>query len=118
MEQLLQDYQKFVESNTEVIVIGPENAEEFAKWWQEHKMPFVGIPDPNHDIAKLYKQEITLFYGGRLPAMVVIDKGFKIRASYLSGSPSEIPSDVEVLNFLDNLNKEMTSNDDKDNEVI
>ena len=49
MGQLLQDYQKYVESDTEVIVIGPESAEEFAKWWREHKMPFVGIPDPNHN---------------------------------------------------------------------
>ena len=107
---MLQDYQKYVESNTEVIIIGPEKAEEFAKWWQEHKMPFVGIPDPNHSIAKLYNQKITLFYGGRLPAMIIIDRGSKIRASYLSGSPSDIPSDAEVLNFLDNLNKEMISN--------
>jgi len=41
----------------------------------------------------------------------VIDKGFKIRATYLSGSPSDIPSDEEVLNFLENLNKEIASND-------
>jgi len=111
MEQLLQDYQKFAETNTELIIIGPESAEEFAKWWQEHKMPFTGIPDPNHNIAKLYNQNIRLFYGGRLPAMVVIDKGFKIRATYFSGSPSDIPSDAELLNFLDNLNKEIASND-------
>ena len=111
MEQLLQDYQKFAETNTELIIIGPESAEEFAKWWQEHKMPFTGIPDPNHNIAKLYNQDIRLFYGGRLPAMVVIDKGFKIRATYFSGSPSDIPSDAELLNFLDNLNKEIASND-------
>jgi peroxiredoxin Q/BCP len=111
MEQLLQDYQKFAETNTELIIIGPESAEEFAKWWQEHKMPYTGIPDPNHNIAKLYNQNIRLFYGGRLPAMVVIDKGFKIRATYFSGSPSDIPSDAELLNFLDNLNKEIASND-------
>jgi peroxiredoxin len=70
-------------------------------------MPFVGIPDPNHNIAKLYNQEIRVFYGGRLPAMVVIDKDFKIRASYMSGSPSDIPSDDEVFSLLDNLNKEI-----------
>ena len=109
MEQLLQDYQKYVESNTEVIVIGPESPEEFAKWWHEHKMPFVGIPDPNHSIAKLFGQEIRLFYGGRLPAMVVIDKDFKIRASYISGSPSDIPSDDEVLDLISNLNQEIVS---------
>jgi peroxiredoxin Q/BCP len=109
MEQLLQDYQKYAESNTEVIVIGPESAEEFAKWWQEHKMPFIGIADPNHSIAKLFGQEIRLFYGGRLPAMVVIDKDFKIRASYLSGSPSDMPSDDEVLSLIAKINQEVVS---------
>ena len=106
MEQLLQDYQRYVESNTEVIVIGPEGAEDFTKWWHDHKMPFVGVPDPNHSIAKLYNQEIKLFYGGRLPAMVVIDKDFNIRASYFSDSPGDIPSNTEVLSLLDSLNKE------------
>jgi peroxiredoxin len=109
MEQLLQDYQKYVESNTEVIVIGPESQKDFAKWWHEHHMPFIGIPDPQHSIAKLYNQEIRVFYGGRLPAMVVIDKGFKIRASYLSGSPGDIPSDDEVLNLIAKLNQEVVS---------
>jgi peroxiredoxin Q/BCP len=109
MEQLLQDYQKYMESNAEVIVIGPESPEEFAKWWHEHKMPFVGIPDPNHSIAKLYNQEIRAFYGGRLPAMVIIDKDFKIRVSYVSGSPSDIPSDDEVLNLIAKLNQEVAS---------
>ena len=109
MEQLLQDYQKYVESDTEVIVIGPESADEFSKWWHEHKMPFVGIPDPNHSIAKSYNQKITLFYGGRLPALVVIDKDFKIRASYASGSPSDIPSDDEVLSLIAKLNQEIVS---------
>ena len=109
MEQLLQDYQKYVEKNAEVIVIGPESPEEFVKWWHEHKMPFVGIPDPNHNIAKLYNQEIRLFYGGRLPAMIVIDKGFKIRASYMSGSPSDIPSNEEVIGLISKLNQEVVS---------
>ena len=113
MEQLLQDYQKYVDNNTEVIVIGPEGAEEFTKWWHDHKMLFIGVPDPRHDIAKIYKQEIKLLYGGRLPALVVIDKDFKIRASYLSGSPSDIPSNGEVLTLLDKLNKEMASTADK-----
>jgi hypothetical protein len=49
------------------------------------------------------------FYGGRLPAMVIIDEDFKIRVSYLSGSPSDIPSDDEVLNLIAKLNQEVAS---------
>jgi peroxiredoxin Q/BCP len=57
MAQLRQDYQKFVERNTEIITVGPEDANSFTKWWHEHEMPFTGIPDPTHEIAKLYNQQ-------------------------------------------------------------
>jgi len=73
-------------------------------------MPFIGIPDPNHNIAKIYNQEVRVFNGGRLPALTVIDKDFKIRSLYLSGSPSDIPSDEDVLFVLYNLNKETGGN--------
>ena len=46
MAQLRQDYQKFVERNTEIITIGPEDTDGFTKWWHEHEMPFIGIPAP------------------------------------------------------------------------
>ena len=105
MAQLRQDYQKFVERNTEVITVGPEDANAFTTWWHEHQMPFIGIPDPKHDIAKLYNQEFKLFKGGRLPALAVIDKEGKIRLMHYADLPSDIPSDEEVLALLDNLNK-------------
>ena len=77
----------------------------FTTWWHEHQMPFIGIPDPKHDIAKLYNQEFKLFKGGRLPALMVIDKEGKIRLMHYADSPSDIPSDEEILTLLDNLNK-------------
>ena len=106
MAQLRQDYQKFVEQNTEIIVVGPEDSKTFISWWHEHQMPLVGIPDPKHDIAKIYGQRFNLLRGGRLPALSVIDKKGKIRSMHFSDLPSEIPSDEEVLALLDNLNKE------------
>ena len=106
MAQLRQDYPKFVENNAEVIAVGPEDASAFTKWWQEHQMPFTGIPDPKHDIGKLYNQEFKLLRGGRLPALAVIDKGGKIRLMHYADLPSDIPSNEEVLSLLDKLNKE------------
>ena len=46
MAQLRQDYQKFVDRNSEIVVIGPEDEKAFTHWWQDHQMPFIGIPDP------------------------------------------------------------------------
>jgi peroxiredoxin Q/BCP len=106
MAQLRQDYQKFVERTTEIITIGPEDADGFTKWWHVHEMPFIGIPDPIHDVGKLYNQEFKLFKGGRLPALAVIDREGKIRLMHYADSPGDIPSDEEIITLLDNLNKE------------
>jgi peroxiredoxin len=106
MSQLRQDYQKFVESNTEVVVVGPEDAKTFTSWWHDHQMQLVGIPDPQHDIAKLYSQQFKLLRGGRLPALVVIDINGKIRLLHYADLPGDIPSDEDVLTLLEKLNQE------------
>jgi peroxiredoxin len=106
MAQLRQDYQKFVERNTEVIAIGPEEKEEFTSWWHDHKMPFTGIPDPQHLISKLYNQKSKILKGGRMPAMALIDKDSIIRFTHFGDSMSDIPSDDDILSMLDDLNKE------------
>ena len=54
MAQLRQEHQEFVKRGAEVIAIGPEDSNTFADWWHEHKMPFIGLPDPEHSVSKLY----------------------------------------------------------------
>jgi peroxiredoxin len=109
MAQLRQDYPKFVERNAEIITVGPEDADTFAKWWHQHEMPFIGIPDPKHEIAKLYNQRFNLIRGGRLPAMAVIDKSGKIRLMHYADLPNDIPSDENILALLDKINVEVSS---------
>jgi len=107
MAQLRQDYQQFVERAAEVIAVGPEDAASFRKWWHNHKMPFIGIPDPNHVIAEgLYSQKFKLIKGGRMPALAVIDKSGRIRRMHYADSMSNIPTNEEVLSLLDELNHE------------
>jgi peroxiredoxin len=104
MAQLRQDYQKFVERNTEVIAVGPEDASSFGNWWRGHQMPFIGIPDPKHDLARLYNQQFKLIRGGRLPALAVIDREGKIRLMHFADLPGDIPPNGEVLELLDSIN--------------
>ncbi len=106
MAQLRQDYQMFLDRNAEIIAVGPEGPEEFTKWWREHQMPFIGIPDPKHDIARLYNQQFKLLRGGRLPAMAVIDTKGDIRLMHYADLPSDIPTDEDVISLLDKLIKE------------
>jgi peroxiredoxin Q/BCP len=110
MAQLRQDYQKFVQRNSEVIAIGPEDAKPFADWWHSEHMPFPGIPDPEHVIAKMYGQQVKLLKFGRMPALVVVDMDGNIRYHHYGESMSDIPLDEEILSLLDELNKERKGN--------
>ena len=106
MAQLRQDYQQFVSRNTEIIAIGPESAKEFKQWWHEHQMPFTGIADPEHVVAKMYGQQVKVLKLGRMPASFLIDKNGNIRHKHFGESMSDIPENQQILSLLDELNKE------------
>jgi peroxiredoxin Q/BCP len=106
MAQLRQKYQEFVKRGAEIIAIGPENAKTFADWWHEHEMPFVGLPDPEHTVSKLYGQEVKIFKLGRMPAQLIIDKKGLIRYKHYGNSMSDIAENSELFAKLDQLNTE------------
>jgi len=106
MAQLRQDYQEFTSRNAEVVVIGPENAEAFKRYWQTENLPFTGLPDPANSILKLYGQEINLFKLGRMPAQVTVDRKGNARFVHYGHSMSDIPVNTDILAMLDTLNQE------------
>jgi peroxiredoxin len=106
MAQLRRDYRKFTERDTEVIAVGPEDARSFADWWHKEKMPFPGIPDPEHVIANAYGQQVKILKLGRMPAQVIFDKAGKIRYRHYGESMSDITTDDDVLSLLDKINSE------------
>jgi peroxiredoxin Q/BCP len=101
MAQLRQDYQKFVDKDAEILVVGPEDAAAFREYWQKEKLPFVGLPDPEHQVADQYGQQVKLTQFGRLPALMVIDKQGYIRYRHYGSSMADIPPNDEVLAVLD-----------------
>jgi peroxiredoxin len=103
MAQLRQDYQEFVKRQAQVIVVGPEDAKAFAAYWQQHDLPFVGLPDPKASVLKLYGQEVNLFKLGRMPAQVIVDIAGVARFVHYGHSMSDIPPNEEVLALLDQL---------------
>jgi peroxiredoxin Q/BCP len=106
MVQLHQDYSAFVARDAEIVVVGPENAPSFADYWDRHDFPFIGLPDPDHEVADLYGQEVKLLALGRLPALVVIDKAGDIRYAHFGHSMRDIPDNDEILALLDELQQE------------
>ena len=106
MAQLRQGYREFVERDTEIVVVGPEDREKFSKYWTEHALPFIGLPDPQHTVLKLYGQEIKIFKLGRMPAQVLVDKGGKARYVHYGHSMADIPGNEEILSLLDGLGRD------------
>ena len=106
MAQLRQDYPEFSKRQAQVIVVGPENAQAFADYWQKNQLPFIGLPDPHASVLKLYGQEVNLFKLGRMPAQVVVDKNGIARFVHYGHSMSDIPENLELLEILDQLNQE------------
>ena len=105
MAQLRQDYLKFTERNTIVIVIGPEDADSFRRYWEVERLPFIGIPDPTHAVLKRYGQEVKIFKFGRMPAQVLIDLQGIVRFVHYGHAMEDIPSNEELLNLLDRINQ-------------
>lgn len=106
MAQLRQDFDAFARRDTAIVVVGPEDAATFASFFAENDLPFIGLPDPEHRVLKLYGQQIKLFKFGRMPAQVLVDKEGVARFVHYGDSMSDIPSNEELLALIDRLNEE------------
>jgi peroxiredoxin Q/BCP len=106
MAQLRRDYSKFQAQGTEIVVVGPEDAEHFKMYWKSHKLPFIGLPDPTYNVLKRYGQEFNLFKLGRIPAQALIDKQGIVRFAHYGKSMSDIPENEEILQTVQILNNE------------
>ena len=105
MAQLRDDYDLFSIRRSEIVVIGPEGPAAFEAYWEKHRLPFVGLPDPEHRVLKLYGQKVNLFKLGRLPAQVVVDVNGSARYVHYGHSMSDIPSNQEIVALIDQLNQ-------------
>jgi peroxiredoxin Q/BCP len=101
MAQLRQDYEKFIKLDTEILVAGPEKAETFRDYWAKENLPFIGLPDPEHKVLKLYGQEVKIFKLGRMPAQMLIDKSGKVRFVHYGHSMADIPPNEEIIGLLE-----------------
>jgi len=101
MAQLRQDYERYVEHEMEIVVVGPDGPSAFRDYWARNDLPFVGLPDPGYSVLKLYGQEISLFKFGRMPAQVVVDKQGVARYVHYGKSMSDIPDLDEILEGLE-----------------
>ena len=109
MAQLRSEYSEFVERDVEIVVVGPEDAQAFSRFWAAKSLPFVGLPDPDYSVLKLYGQEVNLFKLGRMPAQVLIDKSGVARFVHYGHSMRDIPENEEILALADEVNASPTA---------
>ncbi len=87
-----------------MLAVGPDSVTAFRAYWSSQKIPFVGLPDPGHRVATRYKQEVNIFKWGRMPLVTVLDANGMIRFAHYGASMSDIPSNQELLDVIDQLN--------------
>ena len=106
MAQLRQDYDQFVKRGAKVVIIGPEKRNAFVTYWKAEAIPYIGLPDSLHDVAKAYHQEVNLLKLGRMPALMLIDRQGYIRYEHRGESMADIVPDEALLAMIDVLDGE------------
>ena len=105
LARMRDSYAKFAERGVEIIAVGPNDMESFQRYWESENIPFIGLPDPDHQISRLYRQEVNLFKLGRMPLNTVLDVDGRMRYVHFGSSMSDIPDNETFLNVIEQLNK-------------
>ena len=84
--------------------MGPDSVSVFQQYWKNENIPFIGLPDPAHLVARTYRQEVNLFKLGRMPLNCVLDSKGYVRFAHYGKSMSDIPTADELLHVIDELN--------------
>jgi len=105
MAQLRRDIELFIKRDTIVIAVGPDTQKAFKDYWKRNNMPFIGLADPDHRVARQYDQEVNLLKFGRIPAQMIIDKEGTLRFVHYSNSMSDIPKNQDILKKLNEINQ-------------
>ena len=66
------DIRQFTDRHAQIVVIAPHGTEKVKNYWKKETLPFIGIPDSDGTLGKLYGQEWNLIKLGRMPALFII----------------------------------------------
>lgn len=98
------DHSGFTQRGAEILATGPDKPEQFVRYWANENIPYIGLPDPDHKVARMYRQEVNLFKLGRMPLVSVVDKHGRIRYVHYGALMSDIPSNEILFGVIDELN--------------
>ena len=96
-------YSEFTNRGAEILAIGPDDPAAFKRYWKNENIPYPGLADPGHAVAKTYKQQVKIMKLGRMPLVSVVDGDGRIRYAHYGFSMSDIPDTETLLQVIDEL---------------
>jgi peroxiredoxin len=96
-------YSEFTSRGAEILAIGPDDFAAFKRYWKNENIPYPGLADPDHYVAKTYRQQVNIFKLGRMPLVTVVDGNGRIRYAHNGLSMSDIPDNETLLQVIDQL---------------
>jgi peroxiredoxin Q/BCP len=97
-------YSEFISHGAEIIAVGTDGVSLFQKYWEKEKIPYIGLPDPERNVPRMYRQEVNLFKLGRMPLNCVIDINGRIRYIHFGSNMTDIPDNETFLHVIDQIN--------------
>jgi peroxiredoxin len=97
-------YSEFVSRGVEILAIGTDSVSSFQEYWKREKIPYIGLPDPEKNVPRMYKQEVNLFKLGRMPLNCVLDTNGRMRYVHYAKDMTDIPDNETFLNVIDQIN--------------
>jgi peroxiredoxin len=104
LARLRDSYADFTEQGAEILAVGPDSVKAFRSYWAENHIPFPGLPDPKHRVARLYRQEINLFKLGRMPLNTILDRAGHLRYVHYGADMTDIPENETFLQVIEDIN--------------
>jgi peroxiredoxin len=104
LARLRDSYAEFTGRDAEILAVGPDSPSAFRKYWHENRIPFIGLPDPSHRVARLYRQEVNLFKLGRMPLNAILDRDGRLRYIHFGTDMTDIPDNETFLRVIEKVN--------------
>ena len=97
------DIKKFTDRKAQIVVIAPHGTAKVKTYWEKENLPYIGIPDPEGTLGKLYGQEWNLIKLGRMPALFIIDQKGSIAFAQYAKNMADIPENRGLFEILEGL---------------
>jgi len=104
LARLRDEFEKFSSRGVVILAVGSNPPATFEQYWRNENIPFIGLPDADHKVARMYRQEVNLFKLGRMPLNCIVDRRGYIRFAHYGASMRDIPSNNDLFHVIDELN--------------